>query len=635
MPPPADFFALFRWVLAHKLARLAAAWVAVLALAWARWDHAFHAFDNKPRPDMTAEEKEKVRTDGNYGHTWIDFGGQWVFARTAYEGHWRELYHRDALRRTADAGFKLEKQTPAVQVFSARPDLRPSRLQPDDIKTDAQKLLDGMMGNEAEDRQQVEVPGLALVGVAGHPLAAAALYTEADSRATPVVGGPLYPPVHAIIYYPIGAIDDPLRAYHLFQLASVAMVFGCGAAVRLLSRGRVWCSVATLAILLFPGVRPGLDLGQNNVLTLLIVLWGWALAARGWPVLGGLVWGLLAFKPVWGLAFALAPLLMRNWRMLGGLAVGGCSLVLASVLLVGLDGWREWFAVGQQAAELYNIDDNWINLSRDVSGIPKRILIDMAKQRADRKDDTANLLSNLLLAFVFLSTVSVYLLRGDAQRFVATARRHGFASALWEFLKGGAPLTGTSAGFLLLGCFLCCYRFMYYDASLAAVGFAALLADPRATLYGLRGPLHAAAQPPARRRTFLFVNSAALSGLVLLMLFDNALMGLTPRATAQADQVFGSNVPDGTREKANDDGTTTTVAKTKWVPKTLSMAVDYSHAWDTLLVLAVWGWFGLRVLRDGRQADPLPPPAQPDPPAGAPDPLPAETGALPGLDHPI
>ena len=60
----------------------------------------------------------------------------------------------------------------------------------------------------------------------------------------------------------------------------------------------------------------------------------------------------------------------------------------------------------------------------------------------------------------------------------------------WETLHAGLPLPpdgiiGNHAGHLteiapnrLLGAWLCTYRFMYYDALVAAVGVVAILADP-------------------------------------------------------------------------------------------------------------------------------------------------------------
>jgi hypothetical protein len=50
---------------------------------------------------------------------------------------------------------------------------------------------------------------------------------------------------------------------------------------------------------------------------------------------------------------------------------------------------------------------------------------------------------------------------------------------LTQFLKiDWRATSGPSAAFLLLGAWMCCFHFMYYDSLLSAVGVIALLADP-------------------------------------------------------------------------------------------------------------------------------------------------------------
>ena len=84
-------------------------------------------------------------------------------------------------------------------------------------------------------------------------------------------------------------------------------------------------------LFLFPGTRGGLDLGQNPTVSLAIVVWGWALASRGYMIGGGMIWGLFAFKPVWGLAFFLVPVLTRRWRFCIAMVVTGCGLAAATL----------------------------------------------------------------------------------------------------------------------------------------------------------------------------------------------------------------------------------------------------------------------------------------------------------------
>lgn len=561
-----DFLDRVRGWLVARSTRVVVSWLICLAVAGQRWHHARHEFDT----DGYLPE-EKRRADGNLGHTHIDFGGQWVFGRMAATGHFRQLYHRDAQWRVAIDGYPLDRQSDAIRLYADRPESRPTTLTQEDVQTDAQRLVVCFMG----DRREAEVARrtAAVVGGGDHPFAAAVHWQVATAPVpppghdlhTPLLGGPLYPPVHALLYAPLGTLDAQ-PAYFLFQWVLIGAAFLSGFAVRVISGGRVWWPVATAVILLYPGGRPGLDLAQNNLLTLAIIAGGWALAVRGREFAGGAVWGLLAFKPVWGVAFILVPVLMRRWRFVAGTAACGLSLVAATLPFVGVQGWQDWLEVGKEASAKYNVNSNWINLSRDVSGIPRRLLIDFKLDENDRDTPTAKWASNACLAVVVVGTAAVYLWRGDRRK-----------------------LTGLSAGFLTLSGYLSCYRFMYYDATLSVLGFAVLLANPAWTFRGGSAGLVRADSPPTARRVRLFVNSFPLIILVALLVNDNMVIGTTPQATVAVGR-WQRTVTDA-------DGTEKTVT-----PQ-VTMAGDYNHPVDTLLILAVWAWCGWRLIRDGRAAD--------------------------------
>src|SRR5262249_57493572 len=90
----------------------------------------------------------------------------------------------------------------------------------------------------------------------------------ASAAAFPV-GGPLYPPVHALLMWPLGYLR-PLPAYHTFQVLGILLAFLTGWCVRLLSKGRIWWPIAATAVLAFPGFSNSLNLGQNSFVTLAI-----------------------------------------------------------------------------------------------------------------------------------------------------------------------------------------------------------------------------------------------------------------------------------------------------------------------------------------------------------------------------
>lgn len=441
-------------LLTDPLPRLLLAWMLCITVASQRLRHAITTFATEP--DTPAE---RIRADGNEGHAQIDFGGQWLMGRMIVTGRGRELYHRNRQWEVVRDGFPRTAEAPETQRYAFPDELRPTTFKESDARHDAESLMSWTMGTDSPAWQQFG-PLVALPFAGTGPLDVAALLSVTNRHATPelvaelekpAIGGPLYPPVHALLYSPLSLLP-PKQAYHNFQFFSILLAFPCGWFVRVICGGRVWTPLAACAILLFPGCRSGLDLGQNHVLTLAIVLGGWALAARQREYAGGAVWGLLAFKPVWGLAFAVVPLLLGRRRFLAGLAVSGFSLVLVTLPVVGVQAWKDWLAVGKIAAAEYDVNERWIELSRDLSGVVRRVALNFDLPAAERPSVVADWLSWGLWATVFLGTAVVHRLR-----------RH----------------YPEAEGFLFLGAVLTCYRFMYYDVLLAVVPFAALFAQLR------------------------------------------------------------------------------------------------------------------------------------------------------------
>ena len=138
-----------------------------------------------------------------------------------------------------------------------------------------------------------------------------------ESEERPGVGGPLYPPIHALLFYPLGLLP-PQRAYRIDQLLNFSLTFAIGFLAWQLTRGRLWASVAVGILLAFPGYIGAIMLGRNSLVSLVLLLLGWLLMDRGRPWWGGAVWGLLAFKPVWAVSFFVVPLLNAPLARLRG-----------------------------------------------------------------------------------------------------------------------------------------------------------------------------------------------------------------------------------------------------------------------------------------------------------------------------
>jgi Glycosyltransferase family 87 len=139
-----------------------------------------------------------------------------------------------------------------------------------------------------------------------------------------------YPPTFLLAVMPLGWLPYPLALILWLVLPVVAFWF---VLKRLYSDSAVAAS-----LLLFPGVALCLVSGQNGVIT--AALLGAALLhldAR--PLLAGILFGLLTYKP--HLAALVFPALAVgcHWRALAAAAATALAMVLASVAVLGLSAW--------------------------------------------------------------------------------------------------------------------------------------------------------------------------------------------------------------------------------------------------------------------------------------------------------
>ena len=340
---------------------------------------------------------------------------------------------------------------------------------------------------------------------------------------------------------------------------------GFGAAA--LSRGRLWSPLATAAILLFPGAGGTIDLGQNSAFSLALLVWGWAAVARGRPTLGGVVWGCLAFKPVWAVSFLLALLALRRWRAALVMCFTGGLLAVATVPIVGLQVWFDWLAVGGEAARIYDIDANWVSRGRDLFGIPRRFLLDFELPYETRNTLTATVAAWAVWAGVLELTVRA-----------------------WLACRRSSATTGPYPAFVFLAAWACTYHFMYYDVLLAGFPVLVLLAEPGRLFRphavgvgpasGIVGPgwvAHAAGVP----RSLTVAWSVPLTLLVLLALVENVLAGLQVEVTASAAYFSGNGA--GRR---------------------LIVGTGDTYPWDTVLLLLLAAWCGFAAVRDSAERPP-------------------------------
>ncbi|MFN4261026.1 MAG: glycosyltransferase family 87 protein [Gemmataceae bacterium] len=424
----------------HWLTRYVLAWLVALAALGLTGDSAWHHFNDSRRPS------------GNSAHTFIDFGGQWIMGRMVVDGHAWHLYDRAYQWSVAQAYYPISDEIPEDQ------------RQKHETGHDANNLMGWLMGSDDPDQTKWRASFVTPLA-SSSPLDGMVLIVAGQRQWTPenlaelekpCVGGPLYPPISAFVLAPQALLPPP-QAYRVRQIVSLALALASALGIALLARGRVWWPVAVVFVLVYPGFGGNIKLGQNADLTLTILIWGWVLIARQHAGWGGIVWGLLAFKPVWAASFLLVLLLTCRWRAAAAMLSSSALLIGLTLPFVGLHSWWHWLEIGRKAALLYNVDENWVFLSRDLLGLPRRWLLDFEVSHTARDTWPA-----------FYWSWGVYL--------AALALT---VSVIWFKRRQAQATTGPVAAFILLGGWLSCYHFMYYDTLLTALPVALLFVEPR------------------------------------------------------------------------------------------------------------------------------------------------------------
>ena len=189
----------------------------------------------------------------------------------------------------------------------------------------------------AAARVAIAGPVAAAWDVVRHGAEQAAVFGPADSFAAF-----FYPPVTLLVLWPLG---------YLPYLAALAVWLGvtivaCRQA--LVGWAGPWAAggLGLLAFLAFPAVFSVLGHGQNSFLTTALFAGGGALVARR-PVLAGLVFGCLVYKPHMAVVLPLALAAAGQWRTVVAMAVSALGLVGLSVVVFGAEPWIAFFELSR------------------------------------------------------------------------------------------------------------------------------------------------------------------------------------------------------------------------------------------------------------------------------------------------
>jgi alpha-1,2-mannosyltransferase len=144
-----------------------------------------------------------------------------------------------------------------------------------------------------------------------------------------------YPPSSLLIAYPLALLP---------YLQSLAAWLALGLAGYLAALWWIFPKPLTLWVgLAFPAVFWTVTHGQTSFLTTGLFCWGLLQLPRR-PVLAGILFGVLAFKPHLGLLLPVALVAGRHWRAVVAAALTALLSAAVSVLLFGTGVWADFLA---------------------------------------------------------------------------------------------------------------------------------------------------------------------------------------------------------------------------------------------------------------------------------------------------
>ena len=146
----------------------------------------------------------------------------------------------------------------------------------------------------------------------------------------------VYPPHFLLLLLPFGLLPFGPACFLFLALSFAGLV----AALGTLYRGRR-LALAAAAVLLAPAASITAVTGQNGFLTAALLLGGGSIAAAR-PVLAGVLFGALTYKPQFFLMAPVALLASRNWRALAAMGAAALVALLASAAVFGVAPWLEW-----------------------------------------------------------------------------------------------------------------------------------------------------------------------------------------------------------------------------------------------------------------------------------------------------
>jgi hypothetical protein len=167
--------------------------------------------------------------------------------------------------------------------------------------------------------------------------------------ATPIYGWH-YPPFFLFVAGALAAMPYPLAlavwqavTLALYLIALRAILTGSSAPLeRPTGRDPLWLLLA----LAFPAVFVNLGHGHNGFLTAALLAGALTWLDRR-PVLAGILFGCLAYKPQFGLMIPFVLVATGRWRTVAAATITVAALAASTTIVFGIDAWRAFLAATQ------------------------------------------------------------------------------------------------------------------------------------------------------------------------------------------------------------------------------------------------------------------------------------------------
>lgn len=171
------------------------------------------------------------------------------------------------------------------------------------------------------------------------------LHRRVGSQATVTPPMPNYGPQVAAVFVPLAALDFPLSLAVFTCLSICSYALAIAILFRTFPSLRGYGNVVAILAIAYPAFAVTLRYGQLSTFTLLAVALSAHAVHRERPLIAGLWFGLLAFKPPLLAVGLLAAALSGQWRFLLGVALTSTAQFLLALAAGGVDAIVRYIGV--------------------------------------------------------------------------------------------------------------------------------------------------------------------------------------------------------------------------------------------------------------------------------------------------